>query len=202
LQIYNKIIGKEVEEAGTFRKVFLKKKDRGKEYYLKLQEKFKKEFYKESKNKITKKEADEIWSLISHLSIYQFNKSHAVSYAIVSFWTAFLKTYFPKEFMVSLLRNENMEDKVNLYQRECKRLGIKILKPDINKSKINFGLVKNKESIRMGLRNIKNVGTKAAINIYKNQPYKDEEDFLNKVTKRIVNKRVVEALKDANAFRF
>jgi len=199
LEIYKKIVHKiESNEIEGFRKVFLKRRLDKLQIYDKLKKELKAKFFKYGKENLTEKEIERLWNDMNHFSAYTFNRAHAVAYSLVSYWTAYLKTYFPLEFMVSLMRNE--KDDSAKYINECKRLGIKVLPVRINRSKINFKIENG--NIRSGISSIKGIGTKAAIDIYKNQPFENEEDFFNKVTKRIVNKRVVEALKNANAFRF
>ncbi len=112
------------------------------------------------RNGIDEKSANKIFDEMAEFAKYAFNKSHAAAYAVVSYQTAYLKAYYPTEFMAAMLNSflGNL-DKVPGYIEECKRLGISILKPDINKSSTKFTVDKNQ--IRFGLGSIKNVGTSA-----------------------------------------
>ena len=134
---------------------------------------------------------------------YAFNKSHAACYAVVAYRTAYLKTYYPAEFMAATLNSflGNL-DKIPEYIDECKRIKIEILKPDINLSYENF-IVEN-DKIRYGLGSIKNVGTIPVQNIVKerekNGKYKNFIDFLERIDGLQVNKKCVESLIKAGVF--
>ncbi|MCK5767719.1 MAG: DNA polymerase III subunit alpha, partial [Candidatus Atribacteria bacterium] len=135
---------------------------------------------------------------------YGFNKSHSVSYAYISYQTAYLKKNYPVEYMASLLTSiMGNNDKVPLYIRECQNMGIQILPPDINQSLVNFTVVGN-ESIRFGMAAVKNVGEKAIGSIIKerkkNNKYESLFDFCQRVDLRVVNKRVTESLIRCGAF--
>ena len=134
---------------------------------------------------------------------YAFNKSHAAAYAVLSYQTAYLKTYYPAEFMAAMLNSflGNL-DKIPGYIDECKRLNIDILKPDINKSYTKFTVDEGK--IRFGLGSIKNVGTSAVDEIVKIRndggTYQDFADFCERIKDVSVNKKCVESLIKAGAF--
>jgi len=134
---------------------------------------------------------------------YAFNKSHAACYAVVSYRTAYLKAYYPAEFMAATLNSflGNL-DKIPQYIDECKTLGIEILKPEINKSYTKFTVENGK--IRFGLGSIKNVGTVPVNNIVKernaNGDYKNFADFCERIADEAVNKKCVESLIKAGAF--
>ncbi len=134
---------------------------------------------------------------------YAFNKSHAAAYAVLSYQTAYLKTYYPAEFMAAMLNSflGNL-DKIPAYIDECKRLHIEILKPDINKSYTRFTVDSGK--IRFGLGSIKNVGTSAVDEIVeersKNGDFKDFADFCERIKDLSINKKCVESLIKAGAF--
>ena len=112
------------------------------------------------RNNIDKESANKIFDEMAEFAKYAFNKSHAAAYAVISFRTAYLKAYYPTEFMAAMLNSflGNL-DKVPGYIEECKRLSIQILKPDINKSYTRFTVDKNQIRFRLG--SIKNVGTDA-----------------------------------------
>ena len=156
------------------------------------------------KNNISKSVATEIFDLITYFAGYGFNKSHSISYAFISYQTAYLKTHFPVEYMASLLTSVmGNDEKVALYIKECKNMQIDILPPDINQSLVNFTVV-GKNSIRFGLAAIKNVGEKAVENIIqerkKNSSFRSLLDFCSRLDLRLVNKRVIESLIKCGAF--
>ncbi len=155
------------------------------------------------RNGIDEASANKIFDEMAEFAKYAFNKSHAAAYAVVSYQTAYLKTYYPAEFMAAMLNSflGNL-DKVPGYIEECKRLGIEILKPDINKSNTRFTAYKNQ--IRFGLGSIKNVGTSAVDEIVaernKNGEFKDFSDFCERIKDAQVNKKCIESLIKAGAF--
>jgi len=126
------------------------------------------------KNGIGKSTATEIFDLIAYFAGYGFNKSHSVSYAFISYQTAYLKTHYPVEYMASLLTSVmGNNDKVALYIKECKNMHIDILPPDINQSLVNFTVVRE-NTIRFGLAAVKNVGEKAIESIIKERKKKSK----------------------------
>ena len=134
---------------------------------------------------------------------YAFNKSHAAAYAVVAYQTAYLKTYYAPEFMAATLNSflGNL-DKVPEYIDECKRLGIEVLKPDINKSYTKFSVYGNQ--IRFGLGSVKNVGTAVVDNIVRerkqNGEFKSFTDFCERMSGESVNRKCIESLIKAGAF--
>ncbi|MEK6732281.1 MAG: DNA polymerase III subunit alpha [Candidatus Omnitrophota bacterium] len=150
------------------------------------------------KNKIDKRIAEKIFSLIEHFAGYGFNKSHSAAYAMISYRTAYLKANYPVEFMTALLTSEkdNM-DKIVEYIDEAERMGIKILPPDINESYANFTMI-NKNEIRFGLSAVKNVGELAIESIIearkKHDRFTSLYEFCERVDSRLVNKKVLESL--------
>ena len=155
------------------------------------------------RNGIEEQAANKIFDEMAEFAKYAFNKSHAAAYAVVSYRTAYLKAYYPTEFMAAMLNSflGNL-DKIPDYIEECKRLGIQILKPDINKSNTRFTV--DKKQIRFGLGSIKNVGTAAVDEIVKerneNGDFKDFSDFCERIAQLQVNKKCVESLIKAGAF--
>ena len=155
------------------------------------------------RNGIDEKSADKIFDEMAEFAKYAFNKSHAACYAVVAYRTAYLKAYYPAEFMAATLNSYlgNL-DKIPQYIDECKLLGIDILKPDINKSSTKFTTEDGK--IRFGLGSIKNVGTVPVDNIVnernKNGEYKSFTDFCERIADEAVNKKCVESLIKAGAF--
>jgi len=133
-------------------------------------------FIEGAKKKIISKEiADEVFNLIDYFSGYGFNKSHSAAYAFIAYQTAYLKTYYPKEFIAALLTNTTNQGKISVLLNECRRLNVKILPPDINKSGKAFTL--DRGEIRFGLNAIKNLGDAVISQIIEHQPYKDVFDL-------------------------
>ncbi len=155
------------------------------------------------RNGIDAESANKIFDEMAEFAKYAFNKSHAACYAVVSYRTAYLKQYYPAEFMAATLNSYlgNL-DKVPQYIDECKRLGIEILKPDINNSYEKFTVENGK--IRFGLGSIKNVGIIPVENIVKereeNGKYKSFTDFCERIAETQVNKKCIESLIKAGVF--
>ena len=155
------------------------------------------------RNGIDEKSANTIFDEMAEFAKYAFNKSHAAAYAVVSYRTAYLKAYYKEEFMAATLNSflGNL-DKVPLYIEECKKMGIEILKPDINKSFTKFTVDEGK--IRFGLGSIKNVGTSVVDfiveNREKNGEFKDFGDFCERMQDGSVNKKCIESLIKAGVF--
>ncbi len=155
------------------------------------------------RNGIDEVSANKIFDEMAEFAKYAFNKSHAAAYAVVSYRTAYLKAYYPEEFMAATLNSflGNL-DKVPVYIDECKRLGIQILKPDINKSYTKFTVDNGK--IRFGLGSIKNVGIAAVDSIVKerkeNGDFSSFTDFCERMQGEAVNKKCIESLIRAGTF--
>jgi len=155
------------------------------------------------RNGIDSESANKIFDEMAEFAKYAFNKSHAAAYAVVSYRTAYLKAYYPEEFMAATLNSYlgNL-DKVPLYIDECRRMNIEILKPDINESATKFTVHDNK--IRFGLGSIKNVGVAVVDSIVlereKNGTYASFTDFCERIQDEAVNKKCIESLIKAGAF--
>ena len=155
------------------------------------------------RNGIDAESANKIFDEMAEFAKYAFNKSHAACYAVVAYRTAYLKAYYPAEFMASMLNSflGNL-DKVPAYIDECKKLGIEILKPDINMSSTKFTVENGK--IRFGLGSIKNVGIQPVENIIKereqNGKFTSFTDFCERMAGEAVNKKCVESLIKAGTF--
>lgn len=128
---------------------------------------------------------------------YGFNKSHAVAYSIVSYWTAYMKANYPLVFYTTML-NGNLDD-ADAFMAEARKLNIQILPPHVNYSKLLFSIEGDK-SIRVGFNAIKGVGPKAVDSIVATQPYKSINDYFERNDKSAVNKGVVASLIDAGTF--
>jgi len=156
------------------------------------------------KNKVDKRIAEKIFSLIEHFAGYGFNKSHSAAYAMISYRTAYLKANYPVEFMTALLTSEkDNTDKIVEYIDEAERMGIKILPPDIKESYANFTMI-NKNEIRFGLGAVKNVGRGAIESIIEARKkygrFSSLYEFCEKTDSRLVNKKVLESLIKCGAF--
>jgi len=160
------------------------------------------------KNGIPPELAQEVFSLIEPFAGYAFNKAHSVSYGLIAYRTAYLKANYPIEYMVALLGtySDNM-DKVRSAIAECRRLGIKVLPPDISKSHATFAIEKDDENnpaIRFGLASIKNVGFSPIEHILSGRDsggdFKSIEDFCSRADLRNINKKVLESLVKVGAF--
>lgn len=145
----------------------------------------------------SEKFADELWQLFEPFQSYGFNKAHAASYGIIAYQTAYMKANYPIEYMTALLTAEESDtDKVSAAINECRRMGIKVLPPDINESGVDFSIIDG-NSIRFGLSAIKNVGVAAIdaiLQARKSGPFNSFADFVSRVDARRVNKKVLESL--------
>jgi len=175
-------------EADKVRKIIGKKKD-AKEF-----DQFKDKFIQGAEKHISKKQAQHLWHDFEAHAGYSFNRSHAVAYSMLSYYTAWLKTYYPLEFMFSILKNENDKDVRTEYLIEAKRLGLKVLLPHINESDIYFSL--QKDSIRFGLAEVKFISDSIANKIIEKRPYSDYADFIQKASAKGsgINSRAISAL--------
>ena len=179
-------------------------------------------------NKIAEKKANAIFDLLEKFAGYGFNKSHSAAYGVISYQTAYLKAHSPVEFMAGLLSNEiNNTDKISVFVGECKRMGISILPPDVNKSGLKFtpeavaavadrGSVTEPQAtgvtdpgyraIRYGLAAIKHVGESAMEAAIRERErggdFTSLQDFCSRLDSRIANRKMLESLIKAGAFDF
>lgn len=153
---------------------------------------------------LTEEVAQELWMQILKFGSYTFNAAHACSYAYLAYQTAWLKRYYPADFLAAVLANEasaSGEDRDARLQeayRECRRLGITILGPDINESKLHATAV-DERTIRLGFSEVRFLD-KVAAAIVEKQPYRDLDDFLSRHHARVANKKVVAVLICVGAF--
>ena len=175
-------------EADKVRKIIGKKKD-AKEF-----DQFKDKFIEGAEKNISKKQAQHLWHDFEAHAGYSFNRSHAVAYSMLSYYTAWLKCYYPLEFIFSILKNEGDKDARTEYLIEAKRLGLKVLLPHVNESDVYFSL--QKEAIRFGLGEVKFISDSIANKIIEKRPYKNYNDFIEKASKKGsgINSRAVSAL--------
>jgi len=144
-----------------------------------------------------------LWETLLPFSAYAFNKSHAAAYGLISYWTAYLKANYPAEYMAALLQSvKDDKDRSAVYLAECRRMGIKVLPPDVNESDGMFTPVG--DDIRYGLGAIRNVGDNVVRGIVEgretNGKASDFNEFLSNVPLVVCNKRVIESLIKAGAF--
>ena len=154
-------------------------------------------------NDIPKEVAEKVFNMMIHFGSYGFNKSHAVVYSQIAYWTQWLKVYYPLEFFVASLNNKSEDDKVKILLGELEQKGYEILMPHINKSKEGFTVDKNGTGIRPGLRYIKGIGEKTAKEIVKHQPYEDEEDIKTRkgIKRRTFHKGIRRILREVGAWK-
>ena len=154
------------------------------------------------KNHIDAGLANTIFDLLTHFADYGFNKSHSAAYALVAWQTAYLKAHYPAEFMAAMLTSIMDTPKVSTYIELCRRMGIKILPPDINASSAYFSV--DGDAIRFGLAAVRNVGETAIENVARIReeggPFGSLSDFCRRVDMRVVNRRVIESLIKCGAF--
>ena len=155
------------------------------------------------KNGISKDVAASIFLKIEPFAEYGFNKSHAAAYAIISYQTAFLKTYYPKEFFAaSMTMDISNQNKLSEFHEELKRININVVRPDINKCYADFKF--DEENFYYALGGIKSVGFDAISNVVEerlaNGEFKSINDFLNRVNPKDINKLQLEGLVKAGAF--
>ncbi|NDB81355.1 MAG: DNA polymerase III subunit alpha [Alphaproteobacteria bacterium] len=183
-------------EADKVRKIIGKKKD-AKEF-----DQFKDRFIDGASKHISKKQAETLWHTFEAHAGYSFNRSHAVAYSMLSYYTAWLKTYYPLEFMFSILKNENDKDARTEYLIESKRLGLRVSLPHINESDVYFSLQKDK--IVFGLAEVKFISDSIANKIIEKRPYANYNDFIEKASKKGsgINSRAIAALNSIGGAAF
>lgn len=203
LQIANVMAGYSLGEADLLRRAIGKKKHA-------LMAKEKSKFIKQSIAKgYTKTIAERVWGYIEKFVGYGFNKAHATAYAMIAYQTAYMKAFYPVEFMTALLTAETSnKDKIPLAVAEAKKMKIKVYPPDINLSLTNFTIIKdktslNQQAILFGLSAIKNVGEaaiEAIILARKSKKFTSFTDFCQRVDNQKANKKVIESLIQVGCF--
>ena len=197
LEIARELAGFTYGEADILRKAV------GKKIKKLLSEQQKKFTEGAVKNGVDKKIAKRVWDFIEPFARYGFNKSHAACYALIAYWTAYLKAHYPSEFMAALLTSDqNNIDRISIEVAEAQRMELSVLPPDVNESFENFTVLENGD-LRFGLGAVKNVGTGAIAAIVKARkkggPFKNLEDFCKRVDFSQVNKKVLESLVKSGA---
>lgn len=197
MNISQKVANYTAGQADGFRKAMGKKKP---EVLAKEYETFSAGMFS---NGYSKEAVDALWGTIEPFASYAFNKSHAAGYALVSYWTAYMKANYAAEYMAALLTSVgDKKDKSAIYLSDCRHLGISVLQPDINESEENFLAVG--EDIRYGLAAVRNVGVEVVESIKKTRKEKGAftsfSDYLDKIELVACNKRITESLIKAGAF--
>ena len=196
MQIAQKLAGFSLAEADILRKAV------GKKIKKLLEEQREKMINGMINNGISKNTAEKIWEWIEPFARYGFNRSHSCCYATIAYWTAFLKAYYPLEFMASLMTSEQDDvERIAFLINECKKMKIQVLPPDINESDGDFTVVGNQ--IRFGLNAIKNVGHNIVEAIVKERKnygkFTSVCNFIERVQSKDLNKKSLEALIKAGA---
>jgi DNA polymerase-3 subunit alpha len=146
---------------------------------------------------------EKIWTDWEAFAQYAFNKSHSTCYAFVAYQTAYLKARYPSEYMAAVLNHAGSIEKITFFMEECKRMGLKVLGPDINESKKGFA-VNQKGEIRVGLGGLKGVGEAAVEGVieerHRNGPFTSIFDMIKRINQRTVNKKTLESLAYAGSF--
>jgi DNA polymerase-3 subunit alpha len=188
--------GMTMAEADKVRKIIGKKKD-AKEF-----DEFKDRFVVGASKHVTPFKAEALWHDFEAHAGYSFNKSHAVAYSMLSYWTAWLKFYYPIEFMYCLLKNEADKDARTEYLIEAKRMGISVKLPHVNESQSDFSI--EGKGIRFGLSSIKWISDGVASKIIANRPYESYVQFSTLASKKGsgINIRAVQALNAVGALTF
>lgn len=196
MQACTELGGMTMSEADKVRKIIGKKKD-AKEFDV-----FKDKFVKGASRFLAPNAAKDLWSDFEAHAGYSFNKSHAIAYSTLSYWTAWLKTYYPIEFMFSILKNEKDKDARTEYLIESKRMGIPIRLPHVNDSDMDFKI--EGKGIRFGLNSIKYVSDIAAKVVMESRPFSSYAELTELFGQKGngVTKRQLEALRIIGAATF
>jgi DNA polymerase-3 subunit alpha len=200
MQISKDLAGFTGGEADTLRKAISKKK-------IDLMREYKQKFIDGAVAKVgaNRAEMEKFWAHLEDFASYCFNKSHSACYALIAYWTAYLKVHWPAAFMAALMTSDaNNTDRLAIEIAECNRLGIKVMNPDINESFPEFAVVPETGNIRFGLSAVKNVGSTAIDDLLNQRDnfgkFASVEDFARRVNSRVCNRKVWEALIKAGAF--
>jgi DNA polymerase-3 subunit alpha len=206
MQISKDLSGFTGGQADTLRKAIGKKK-------MDVMMKMKVDFIEGAiKNGAERGAMEKFWKQLEDFAAYCFNKSHAACYGLIAYQTAYLKAHYPSAFMAALMTSDYDDtDRLAIEITECQKMGISVLPPDVNESFHEFAVVPDKDNpdnrkapIRFGMDAIKNVGTGAVEEILRaraiDNGFGPLEDFLSKVSSRIVNRKGMESLVKAGAF--
>ncbi len=187
-------------EADTLRKAIGKKK-------LDLMAKMKPKFVNGMIDNagVSQKFADDFWKELEGFADYAFNKSHSACYGLIAYWTAYLKAHYPAAFMAAVMTSDYDDtDRLAIEISECRHMDIEVLPPDVNESFLEFGVVPDTGQIRFGMSAVKNVGNGAVEEILRARKeggkFTSIEDFVQRVSTRIVNRKAWESLIKSGAF--
>lgn len=199
MQISKEVCGFTGGEADTLRKAIGKKNA---ELMAKMKDKMIEGGSKHSG--IDRALMERFWKQLEDFAAYCFNKSHAACYALIAYWTAYLKAHYPDAFMAALMTSDlDDTDRLAIEINECKHMGLKVLPPDVNESFVEFGVVSGRNEIRFGMAAVKGVGTGAVEEILRARedgPFETVADFARRVSTRSVNRKAWESLVRAGAF--
>ena len=177
----------EVEQDTGRRAIGKKKKDVMESLYEKFSNGLRKKEW-------TEQQIEEVWALLAKQAEYSFNRGHAVAYSLLSYLTAWLKVYYPVEFMTALLTaKSDRTEKLSSIINDCNRIGIKVLPPQINKSKLTFTAISKKKEILFGFGAVKGIGESIVNKIIEGQPYDNFDDFLGKVQDKTATIALIKA---------
>lgn len=155
------------------------------------------------KNNVPEALANELFDTMSEFAAYCFNRSHSAAYALVAYQTAYLKAHYPVEYLSALLTSvQNDLEKIQFYILAARKMGIKILPPDINKSGLEF-TPDGGTGIRFGLASIKNVGAgvvECILKVREEKPFQSVEDFFERIDPKVLNRKTLESLINSGAF--
>lgn len=199
MQVSKEMCGFTGGQADTLRKAIGKKQ---RDTMAKMKAEFIEGMIKHSQ--VTPAFAEKFWTRMQAFADYGFNKSHSAPYAMIAYQTAYLKAHYPAAFMAALMTSDYDDtDRLAIEITECKHMGITVLPPDINESFVEFAVVPDSQQIRFGLNAVKNVGTGAVEEILRARHdgnFTSLEDFLGRVSNRVVNRKPLESLIKAGAF--
>lgn len=200
MQISKEMCGFSGGQADTLRKAIGKK-------IPEVMKKMKTEFIEGAINTVGADKAtmEKFWKQLEDFAAYCFNKAHSACYAMIAYWTAYLKAHYPAAFMAALMTSDfDNTDRLAIEINECSHMGIEVLPPDINESFLEFAVVPGENKIRFGLAAVKNVGGGAVEAILRVREIEGRfvslEDFFGKVNTRIANRKTIESLTKAGAF--
>jgi DNA polymerase-3 subunit alpha len=190
------LAGMTMTEANKVRKITAAKKDK------KLLQEYRERFIEGASQKITRQQAEKLWGDVEAQAEYSFNKIHSVAYSTLSYWTAWLKVHYPKEFLTACLKAADNAAEATDFMIEMKRMGIQIKLPHINHSGIDTEI--QGEDVRLGLTSIKYVGKAAAKAIIAKRPFTSYADLQEKAAEKYsgINAKAIEYMNKVGACAF
>ncbi|QWT29951.1 DnaE-like DNA polymerase III alpha [Streptomyces phage TunaTartare] len=190
------LAGMSMATADKVRKIIGKKKD-AREF-----DAYRDEFIEGASKKVSKAVAEKLWHDFEAHAGYSFNKSHAVAYSMISYWTAWLKTYYPVEFIYAMMKNEEKKENLTAYLLEAKRMKVKIKLPHVNHSQLDFSI--EDDSIRFGLADIKFISHNLGAKLIEGRPYSSYAELEAKVKEKGngLNVRVLSSMNAIGAATF